>query len=298
MEQFGLLNDENSEKYRPWFTGISKFVRNMWPLADQEAIELGTHFFIFANVFDDLIDTNEPEIGMKQINRAINIVRFGKLEDEPTPLERDLIYFFENLEVRFGNQNPVLNQFRNVFIDYFNGLMPWQNIKKLNGDMSMNLYYNMRNLNIGVTPNFGIGVLFTMKRLNSNILLDPLWKCLKEQAGRICALYNDVFSYEKELKENDVRMNSFHFMKTQNNWTDQECLEFVEKELDDCFEQYFIHENLIIQKFIPTLQIKEDQEEFYQIVDIFHKIVSSVLNMYKQKPKYKSTDSIFVELRI
>ncbi|EFA80439.1 hypothetical protein PPL_07274 [Heterostelium album PN500] len=298
MEKFGILNDENREKYRPAFKGTSFFARNMWSLADNQAIVLGTQFCIFAQIFDDLIDSNEPEYGIKIINRAINIFKLGKLEDDPTPLERNLFDIHQNLEIRIGDQHPLMNLFRNSFIDYFDNLIPWQCMKKLEGDMSMNLYYNIRRQNMGMEPTFSLGVLFTMKRLNPDILLDPLWKSLSDYSGKIAALYNDIFSYEKELREKDVRMNSFYFMKTQNNWSDQECFDFMDKELDNCFEQYIIHENLIIQKFIPTLQNKEDEEELYQIVGRFHLILTSIISMYLQKPSYKSQDSIFVELRI
>ncbi|EFA80494.1 hypothetical protein PPL_07330 [Heterostelium album PN500] len=244
MEKFGIINDENREKYRPAFKGASFFARNIWSLADNQAIVLGTQFCIFAQIFDDLIDSNEPEYGIKIINRAINIFKLGKLEDDPTPLERNLRH------------------------------------------------------NIGIEPGFYLGVIFTMKRLNPDILLDPLWKSLSDYTGKFAALYNDIFSYEKELREKDVRMNSFYFMKTQNNWSDKECFDFMDKELDNCFEQYFIHENLIIQKFIPTLQNKEDEEEFYKIVGRFHLMLTSLISLYLLKPSYKSQDSIFVELRI
>ncbi|EFA75496.1 hypothetical protein PPL_11000 [Heterostelium album PN500] len=111
----------------------------------------------------------------------------------------------------------------------------------------------MRRHNYGTFPTCFLGVIFLMKRLNCDIVLDPLWRSLMEQAGHLGSLYNDVFSYEKELREKDVRMNSFYFMKTQNNWSDQECLDFKEKEIDNCFDQLFIYEKLIILKFIPTL---------------------------------------------
>ncbi|EFA76436.1 hypothetical protein PPL_10201 [Heterostelium album PN500] len=297
IERFGILNDENREKNRPMFKGISMFVRSIWPSADQESIVLGTQFFIFSRIFDDLIDSNEPEFGIKLINRAINIFTLGKLEDDPKPYEKNIFDLVQNLQLRVGDQHPLMNLFRIAFLDCFDNLIPWQNMKKLNGDMSMNLYYILRRHNIGTAPTVFLGLMFIVKRLNYEIFLDPLLKCLWDQGGRISALYNDVLSYEKEVRENDVRMNSFHFMKTQNNWSDQECLEFFEKEMDKCFEQYFIHENLIIQKFIPTLQNKEDQEEFYQIIGFFHKLISSLLMMYLKKPNYKSPDSIFVELR-
>ncbi|EFA75921.1 hypothetical protein PPL_10493 [Heterostelium album PN500] len=281
MEKFGILIDENRQKYIQIFKGLSMLVRNMWPSGDHESMVLGTQFFIFGVIFDDLIDTNEPEFGMKLINRAINIFKLGKLEEDATPLERIAFDLNESLEYRVGDQHPLMNLCRNAFIDYFDNLIPWQNIKKLEGDMSMNLYYNMRIHNIGMIPAFSLSAVFIMKRLHSDILLDPLWKSLMYHSGNICALYNDVFSYEKELREKDERMNSFHFMKTQNNWSDQECLDFMDKEFDICFEQYFIHENLIKQKFIPILKFKEDQEEFIEFVDHFHTMISKTIEINK-----------------
>ncbi|EFA76486.1 hypothetical protein PPL_10253 [Heterostelium album PN500] len=297
MEKFGILNDENSEKIRPTIKGISMFVRNIWPSGDQELMVLGTQLFIFNRIFDDFIDCGQPEFGIKYIDRVINIFKLGKLEDDPTPVELNIFDLVHNLESRVGEQNPLINLFKNAYLDYCYNLVPWQNMNKLNGDISMNLYHNLRIHNYATAPPFYISLIFIMKRLNYDIVLDPLWRSLIESGGKIGALYNDVFSYEKEVRGKEERMNSFHFMKTQNNWSGQECLEFFEKEMDNCFEQYFIHENLIIKKFFPRLQNKEDQEEFHQIIEFCHTILSSLVMMYRLKPNYKSSDSIFIELK-
>ncbi|EFA78721.1 hypothetical protein PPL_08182 [Heterostelium album PN500] len=297
IEKFGIVNEDNRERYEPLLKGVSIFVRYVWPSVDLTTLALGTQFSIFLRIFDDNIDTSEPEYAIKHINRVINIIKFGKLEEDPTPIERNLFDLNQNLDDRFGEKLALINLFRNSLLDYFDNLLAWQNMKKLKGDLSMNLYYTLRRYNYAMIPSFFITLIFTMKRLKCEIILDPLWKTIVELSGNICAIYNDVLSYEKEMKENDERMNSFHFMKTQNNWSNQECLEFFEKEIGNCFEQLSIHEKLATQKFIPRLN-KEDQEEFYQIINNLHTLIHAILSMYLTKPSYKSTNSIFVELRI
>ncbi|EFA77538.1 hypothetical protein PPL_12141 [Heterostelium album PN500] len=229
MEYFGVVNEDTREKYRTVLQGLAKFSRNIWLALDQEAIVLGTQFFVYFVIFDDLIDTNEQEFCIIIIKRAINIFKLGKLEANATPLEKLAFYFLRIVKDRVGDQHPLMNLFITSCIEYFENLVPWQSIK--------------------------------------------------------------------ELREKDERMNSFHFMKTQNNWSNQECFDFIEKELDICFEEYFTDENLLIQKFIPNLKNKEDQEEFYQILQQFHTLVSALVSMYLERVKYKSPDSIFLELR-
>ncbi|EFA75497.1 hypothetical protein PPL_11001 [Heterostelium album PN500] len=113
----------------PVIFGLSKFVRSIWPTVDQEGIVLGTQFFVFSVIFYDIIDTNELELGIKVISRVINIFKFGKLQEDATPLENIAFDFFQNLKIRVGEQHPLMNLFTNAFIDYFDNLIPWQNMK-------------------------------------------------------------------------------------------------------------------------------------------------------------------------
>ncbi|EFA77957.1 hypothetical protein PPL_08602 [Heterostelium album PN500] len=298
MEESGLIDRENPEKYSIMIKSTSLFVRNIWSTADQEEIILATQFILVSSIFDDLIDSHDEIFGIKYINRFINIFKLDKIEKDPTPLERIALNICKNLENRLGNQHPLLNLFKNTVIEYLFSLLPFKNMKKLKGDIDMNLYYMMRRNNIGMRPTFYLSSIFSMKRLNPEIVLDPLWSELIDQTGNIVSLFNDLFSYEKELRANDERMNCFHFIQTQRSWSVEECLEFFEKEIDNCLEKFLIDENLLKQKYYSILKTQEDIDEFNQLVEKFHYMMSAIVTWYSQKSKkYKSENSIFVELR-
>ncbi|EFA82626.1 hypothetical protein PPL_04318 [Heterostelium album PN500] len=274
------FDKENREKYLDVIDNVSSFARHMWPTLDPSQLSLGAQYMFVAIIFDDFIETCER-----------------KIEDNPTPLENLAMDLNQSLTNVAGTQHS-MNLLKTAILDFIDNVIPFENMKSLEGDINMDLYYLLRGDNVGIRSHFRFSLIFVVKRLNSEIMSDPLWKYLVDNIGNICAIFNDITSYEKELRENDVRMNSFHFIKTQHNMCFEECMEYCEKEIDYCYDQYFMHEKLIIQKIVPTLKDKEEVEEFYKVIEQLHNITSSVIAWALESTRFKSKNSMFVELQL
>ncbi|EFA82940.1 hypothetical protein PPL_03718 [Heterostelium album PN500] len=246
---------------------LTPFSNYIWPHLNKEDLVLAAEFNNLSMLFDECIESVDMEMAKTITERFTNIFYMEKLEDNHNALENLAFVVCKRIRDRAGTRIDLFNLLKGSVIDYFDSIIPFKNIKNLEGEPEMELFYFLRRNNIGLIAVANMTLLLTVRNLNIAIFLDPIWVKLLESISIICSLYNDLFSYEKEVKEKDIKMNSFHFLQ-----------------------------RLVIETYIQTFN-DQDKQEINEIFDHLHDILNALLTWPLQSERYQSPDSIFKELR-
>lgn len=176
---------------------------HVYPRASAEVVTLGAELITWLFLFDDAYGEGVGALDMRHLIETLTsyelLLRTGRMPAEPTPFHVSLA---ELVDECTALATP---RWRERFIEsmcqYFRGCLLEYPLRRTQTLPSLLEYRRMRAWSIGIPPVLDLIELANGEILPDEIACDRDLMRLRERTAWLCAWVNDVYSYDKERRE-------------------------------------------------------------------------------------------------
>ncbi|KAN0025354.1 hypothetical protein ACTFIU_003615 [Dictyostelium citrinum] len=243
--------------------------------------------------FDNLIDYNsfDDESTEKLYKRTFNLIMDNKLPNNFSNIEEYYFFIFNEYRKKIGDDKELLNRFLYKISEYMQSLKPFNILSKMDSSIPIEIIRYIRNNNFGTTIFLPIiEIIHQDKKISSLIWWDQKLLKLLEISSYILGLINDLVSYEREIKGNNVSLNIFYIYQKKLNLSIKDSFEKIKNELLNSINEIKVLETELIEKYPKEINLG-----FY--LNYLHQLIWGELQRSLNCNYYSSKDSIFFELK-
>ena len=181
------------------FAGFRSVPRYFHPQASSEALVLSLEVIWWYFAFDDPFD--DDEVGARAgelIERMQSVLATGTLPEHPSDCEQ--------LAARFRGRAKAMDRSGAVWPRFIQGCLDWVgSVQPINRHSSsvvptVEQYLELRLQNVGILPEYTLNELVHRLNLVESFRCAPEVKRFADLSAMVIALFNDVYSYEREAR--------------------------------------------------------------------------------------------------